>query len=252
MSEMKLIMENWRGFLLYEQEEDPETVGQLLKGLNAYIFSKSDKLQRVAEHIANALEKAGDIGDEAILEIVEQIVNLFAEIAKSGLYETIKKMGKDFVFQTIKQLTQNAALRNYVLSKVGEEAISFVVKQVAPMAMSVWQAAKWIVKVFNISKDLKAAYEEGTADVNKVFQNIVKDIMTAPDNKETTAGFLGLFNIDDEWQKLLDDKVEIAFIEKMIAGLKAMDPNSNLTELNFNQKLIDHLKDSFQGRTLTR
>ena len=26
----------------------------------------------------------------------------------------------------------------------------------------------------------------------------MQDIMTAPDNKETTAGFLGLFNIDDE------------------------------------------------------
>ena len=118
--------------------------------------------------------------------------------------------------------------------------------------MSLFNAAKWIMKVFNISKDLKKAYEEGTADVNKIFSNIMQDIMTAPDNKETTAGFLGLFNIDDEWQKLLDDKVEITFINKMISSLESQNPDTPLEQLNFNQQLIDFLKSEFEGRTLTR
>jgi len=106
--------------------------------------------------------------------------------------------------------------------------------------------------VFKVSKDLKQAYDEGTADVNKVFANIMQDIMTAPDNKDTTAGFLGLFNIDDEWQKMLDDKIEIKFINQMVSYLKSIDPNTSLEQLNFNQKLIDFLKKEFEGRTVTR
>ena len=80
----------------------------------------------------------------------------------------------------------------------------------------------------------------------------MQDIMTAPDNKDTTAGFLGLFNIDDEWQKMLDDKIEIKFINKMVSQLKSIDPNTSLEQLNFNQKLIDFLKTEFEGRTVTR
>ena len=67
--EMKLIMENWRNSVLFEQQENPETVEDLLKGLNAYILSKSDKVKRVAASIARALSNSGDIADETILEI---------------------------------------------------------------------------------------------------------------------------------------------------------------------------------------
>ena len=250
--QMKIIMENWRHSMLLEQQEDPETVEDLLKGLNAYILSKSDKVKRVAASIANALSKAGDIGDETILEITKNTVQFIQSIAENGIYETIKEMGKDFIVNLAKRLASDESLRNFFISKIGEEGIKFITNQIAPAAMSLYNAAKWIMKVFSISKDLKKAYDEGTADVNKVFANIMQDIMTAPDNKDTTAGFLGLFNIDDEWQKMLDDKIEIKFINEMINYLKSIDPNTSLEQLNFNQKLINFLKTEFEGRTVTK
>ena len=103
-----------------------------------------------------------------------------------------------------------------------------------------------------VSKELQTAYKEGTADVNQVFANIVKDIATAEDNKDTTAGFLKLFNIDDEWQKMLDDKIEIKFIEQMIGSLKNLNPNTSLENINFNSQLVKFLKDEFEGRTLAK
>ena len=149
-------------------------------------------------------------------------------------------------------IAQNETIRNYVVKKVGEKTIKFLIDQVFPAAKSLISAASWILKVFKVSKDLKQAYDEGTADVDKVFSNIMQDIMTAPDNKDTTAGFLGLFNIDDEWQKMLDDKIEIKFINNMVSQLKSIDPNTSLEQLNFNQQLIDFLKTEFEGRTVTR
>ena len=250
--QMKVIMENWRYSMLLEQQEGPETVEDLLKGLNAYILSKSDKVKRVAASIANALSQAGDIADETILEITQNTVEFVQSIAEIGIYETIKEMGKDFIVNLAKRLASDENLRNFFISKIGEEGIKFITNQIAPAAMSLFNAAKWIMKVFNVSKVLKQAYDEGTADVDKVFSNIMQDIMTAPDNKDTTAGFLGLFNIDDEWQKMLDDKIEIKFINNMISQLKSIAPNTSLEQLNFNQQLIDFLKTEFEGRTVTR
>ena len=67
--EMKLIMENWRYSILLEQQENPETINDLIKGLDAFILSKSDKVKRTAAAIASALSKADGIADETILEI---------------------------------------------------------------------------------------------------------------------------------------------------------------------------------------
>ena len=50
---------------------------------------------------------------------------------------------------------------------------------------------------------------------------------------------------------MLDDKIEIKFIEKMIASLKSIPPDTSLEKINFNDQLIDFLKKEFEGRTLT-
>jgi hypothetical protein len=250
-------MESWRRNVLQEQD-NPGTVGELLQGLNAYILSNSDQLKRVAQAIANALEgimdALGDV-DEATKNSVEQFASGAIEFLKSvqekGLKDAIKEKGKDIAMNVLTTVAKNKIIRNFIVQKVGEKAVKFLIDQVFPAAKSLISAAKWILKVFKVSKELQKAYKEGTADVNQVFQNIVKDIATAEDNKDTTAGFLKLFNIDDEYQKMLDDKIEIKFIEKMIASLKGMTPDTSLEQLNFNNQLIDFLKNEFEGRTLT-
>lgn len=257
-NEMKLIMENWRRQVLTEQE-NPGTVGELLQGLNAYILSNSDQLKRVAQAIANALEGILDgIGDadeatrKSVQEFAVGAVEFLKSIQENGLKDAIKEKGKEVAINVLTTIAQNQTIRNYVVQKVGEKTIKFLIDQVFPAAKSLISAATWILKVFKVSKELQTAYKEGTADVNQVFSNIVKDIATAEDNKDTTAGFLKLFNIDDEWQKMLDDKIEIKFIEQMIGSLKGTDPNTSLENLNFNNQLVGFLKDEFEGRTLTK
>jgi len=258
-NDMKLIMESWRTNVLYEQQDNPETVGDLLKGLNAYILSNSDQLKRVAQAVANALEgimdAVGDIDDaakQAIAEFAEPAVEFLRSVQEDGLKEAIKEKGKDIAMNVLSTIAKNETIRGYVVKKVGEKTIQFLIEQVLPAAQTIWKVGSWILKVFKVSKELQTAYKEGTADVNQVFTNIVKDISTAEDNKDTTAGFLALFNIDDEWQKMLDDKIEIKFIEQMIGSLKNSDPNTPLENLNFNAQLVGFLKNEFEGRTLAK
>jgi len=257
--DMKLIMENWRRNVLQEQQDSPRTVNELLTGLNAYILSNSTQLKKVAQAIANALagitDALGDV-DEASKKSIEEFSKGAIEFLKSiqevGLKDAIKQKGKDVALKVLTTIAKNEKIRGYVVSKVGEKAIKFLVDQVFPAAKSLISAASWILKVFKVSKDLQTAYKEGTADVNQVFQNIVKDIMTAEDNKDTTSGFMKLLNIDDDWQRILDDKIEIAFIQTMIKDLKGMDGNTSIEELNFNEKLIQFLRDNYNNRTLSR
>lgn len=256
-NDMKLIMENWRRNVLQE-EESPGTVGELLQGLNAYILSNSNQLKRIAQAISNALEQIkdgiGDIDEETkkqIKEFSETAIEFLKNVQEKGLKDAIKEKGKDIAMNVLTTVAKNSIVRNFIVQKVGEKAVKFLIDQVFPAAKSLISAASWILKVFKVSKELQTAYKEGTADVNQVFQNIVKDIATAEDNKDTTSGFLKFFNIDDEYQKMLDDKVEIKFIEKMITSLKGIAPDTSLEQINFNTQLVDFLKDEFEGRTLT-
>ena len=257
--QMKLIMENWRRNVLLEQKDSPGTVKELLAGLNAYILSNSTQLKRVAQAISTALagitDAIGDVDETAkknIEEFSKKAIDFLKSVQEVGLKDAIKQKGKDVAMNVLTTIAKNETIRGYVIKKVGEKAIKFLVDQVFPAAKSLISAATWILKIFKVSKDLQTAYKEGTADVNQVFQNIVKDIMTAEDNKDTTSGFMKLLNIDDDWQKILDDKIEITFIQTMIKDLKGMDGNTSIEELNFNEKLIQFLRDNYNNRTLSR
>lgn len=253
---MALIMESWRSSLILEQEDEPGTVKDLLGGLEAFIFSNSDKLKRVSASISKALKTAFDVeeeGDnESVNELVMTIVEFLDSVVENGLMGTIKEMGKSTAMDILKTIANNEQIRNAVIKLVGEKSIKFFVDAVLPQAAMILKAAKWIMKVFDVSSDLKQAYKEGTADVNDVFKNIMQDIMTAEDNKETTSGFFGILNIDDEWQKMLDDKVEMAFVNNSIEYLRSLPPETSLEQINLNQRLIDFLKEKFEGRSVTK
>ena len=250
---MKLIYENYRTGMLFEQDE-PETIGDLINGLESYILSNSDKLKRVCQQLMKALQTIADDlpdGNERLTEISEKITEFLESVAENGLKDAVKAIGRAKAMEYLGILAKNP-IRKFLANKVGEKVLKFVIEEILPAAKTILSVGKWIINAFKVSKELSKAYKEGTADTEKIFSNIVQDIMTAEDNKETTAGFLGLFNIDDEWQKMLDDKVEIEFIQNSISYIKTLDPSTPTDQLNLNQRLVDFLKAKFEGRTLTK
>ena len=64
------------------------------------------------------------------------------------------------------------------------------------------KGAKWIGKTF---------FGKGEKP-DKAIKNMVKMVATKPDTKFRTAPFLELFNIDDEYIKMLDEELQVKFI----------------------------------------
>ena len=56
-------------------------------------------------------------------------------------------------------------------------------------------------------------------DSAEVIQNMVKVYSTADDSRTKTNPFLDLFNLDDGFEDLIDDRLEDKFVEKMINDL---------------------------------
>ena len=75
---------------------------------------------------------------------------------------------------------------------------------------------------------------------------------TLPDEKTEASPFLAAFNINDEYQKLLDDKIENAFIMKLKTDLDsgALD-DVNIRQFDINNYLEDFLKQTFDQKTVT-
>jgi len=252
---MKLIFESYRKGMLFEEEEGPKTVGNLIISLEAYILSNSDRLKRVCQQIIKALEVFAEEfpdGAEQLAEIIEKITEFLTSVTENGLKGAVKEIGKPQAMEYLKLMATQPLMRKFLVNKLGEKILKFVIEEMIPAAKTILSIGRWILGAFKVSKELKKAYDEGTGDVNQIFGNIVKDIMTAEDNKETTAGFMKLMNIDDQWAQMLDNKIEIEFIKNSITYIKSLDESTPIEDVNLNQRLIDFLKEKFDGRTLTR
>ena len=268
MSEMKLIMENWRAYtnsssLLVEIAPDgsPETVGELLIAINKYTMISGNKAKRILNNIKEALKVFLDMaqddesqlmprGAEGALHIededIQKLIEWFEEALEGQWAEAIMAIPVKAVINIISK----DPLKSFLMQKIGKEALKMLVADILPAGGTILKFGKWFSRMFKISKELESAIEAGGASPKEMFVMIVKDITNLPDSKDTTKGFMGIFNIDDKWKEILHDKIEIEFIKQQIAELESMNPSTNLVTLNFNQKLVDYLSRKFEGRTL--
>lgn len=81
--------------------------------------------------------------------------------------------------------------------------------------------------------------------------DLVRAFVEAPDTKKTKT-WLDKLQIDDNMSKIIDNAVENGFIQYIGKEIenqqdsKPLEPNFNM-----NQKLVDFLKNNYQGRTIT-
>jgi len=252
---MKLIYESYRKGILFEEEFVPQTVGSLVKTLEAHILANSDRLKRICNAVVKAFETfAEEFPDkvEELSEITSKITELFTEIAENGLRAVLKALGKRKVIEYLRTIATNSLIKQFLAKKLGPKVLKFVVEEMMPAAKLIISTGKTIMSLFRVGKAVKDAIESGTGDPNKAFAMIVQDVMTAEDNKDTTAGFMKMLNIDDQWSKMLDNKVEMEFIQQSIEYIRTVDPDTTLDKIDLNKRLIEFLKQKFDGRTLAR
>jgi len=88
----------------------------------------------------------------------------------------------------------------------------------------------------------------GTA---KTTYDFIKAAISKPDTKKTKT-WLDKLDIDDNMSKIIDDTIENGFMETIAKTIEG-EPDSKPLEqdFNMNQKLVDYLKQNYQGRTVT-
>lgn len=89
------------------------------------------------------------------------------------------------------------------------------------------------------------------AGVAKNTLGVIKAFFGKPDTVKTKT-WLDKIDVDDEFSAIVDDTVENAFL-KITANIIDNEPDTKPLEDNFNmnQRLVDYLKEKFEGRTVT-
>ena len=254
MNDMKLIMENWNTYL-EEQSGDPETVGDLLLQLDAVTLLFGSKTNRIIKQIIDILgEMIGEAqalgtGPDDIRALIEAAEDFLENVLDQGFAGASKIALQEFPVSAFATFLARPPIRKFIIDRIGQPALEFFLNTVLPGAGLVLKGARWMGRMFKVSKATKDIFDTAQATPSEMFTILVNDIMKAPDNKTTTAGFLDKFNVDDEYQKMLDDKVEIQFIKWAIDSLKTLDPSTKVDQLDFNDELIDWLKDDWEEKS---
>ena len=132
------------------------------------------------------------------------------------------------------KVLENETIRKFIIEKFGEKILTEFMEEVIPMG-------KWVVKgvkFFRALRRAKVDYEEITSASNQdtALHVLVKSIADAPDNSETTAGFMGALNIEEEYTALVKPKLQAAFLEEFMGFLKSLPPTMPLSKANINGK----------------
>ena len=88
----------------------------------------------------------------------------------------------------------------------------------------------------------------GTA---KTTFDLIRAAVLKPDAKKTNT-WLDKLDIDDNMSKIIDDTVENGFMQTISKAIEGESDSKPLEQdFNMNQKLVDYLKNNYQGRTVT-
>jgi len=90
----------------------------------------------------------------------------------------------------------------------------------------------------------------GIGTAKSIF-DVVKIFVQAPDTKKTKT-WLDKLQVDDETSAIIDDTVENGFIQLITKAIESEPDTKSLEDdFNMNAKLVDYLKNTYDGRTIT-
>jgi len=105
-------------------------------------------------------------------------------------------------------------------------------------------------KIGNVALSILTSFLPG-ADAAKNTFDFIRAAFNKPDTKKTKT-WIDKIDVDDEFSAIVDNTVENAFL-KVISQTFDNEPDDKPLEddFNMNQKLVDYLKEKFEGRTVT-
>ena len=153
---------------------------------------------------------------------------------KSRLFEMMGKVNKDFINEADVNPNPDFQLKTYGDLK---KMINVIKLQ---------QKGK---KVAGVAFDLLLGSIPFLGNAKTAF-DVYKAAFSRPDTHKTNT-WLDKLDVDDKLSAIVDDTVENGFL-KMMSDTFNREPDEKLLEpdFNMNQKLIEYLKNNFQGRTV--
>ena len=105
-------------------------------------------------------------------------------------------------------------------------------------------------KIGNVAVDVALGAIPGLGAAKTTF-DVIKAAFFKPDAKKTNS-WLDKLDIDDEMSSIVDDTVENGFLEMITKTIESESDDTPLEQdFNMNQKMVDHLKKEYKGRTVT-
>ena len=90
----------------------------------------------------------------------------------------------------------------------------------------------------------------GASNAKTTFE-FLRAAFEKPDTQKTKT-WLDKLDIDDDVSAIVDDTVENGFLKAMAATIEAESDTKPLeSDFNMNAKMVDYLKDKYEGRTVT-
>jgi hypothetical protein len=104
-------------------------------------------------------------------------------------------------------------------------------------------------KIGNIAIDTVLGVIPGFGTAKTTY-DVIKAAISKPDTKKTNT-WLDKLDIDDEMSTIVDDTVENGFIQAMTAAIENEPDNKPLEQdFNMNAKMVNYLKQQYNGRTI--
>ena len=90
----------------------------------------------------------------------------------------------------------------------------------------------------------------GASNAKTAF-DFIKTFTSKPDDKKTNT-WLDKLDVDDDMSKIVDDTVENGFMQAMTKSIESEQDTKPLEDnFNMNAKMVDYLKKTYSGRTVS-
>lgn len=210
-------------------------------------------LEEFISKVKTVRTKLGDpevAGIGALSEEVKEVLKAFKKVVMGNA----KTLVSDMQLGEYKEIFSAA---NDIFDAVEKlpfaKAVGGVAKEVAEWLGRGAKGLSWLGNKIGIGGEKPA----------EALDKLVDKVAQAPDTKTAKAPFMKLFNIDDEYQAMIDDKLEITFIQDFKERLKKFPMKSikvgeldqlDDTQWNIDTALEDWVPDqpATQGRTVSK
>ena len=180
-------------------------------------LEQKDRLEKLTGDLDGFIDKVKEVrtklGDPDIsaMGVVSEDVKTVLKLFKTIVMKNAKSLATDMQLGEWKEIFDTSAAIFDVVEKLPFMKI-FVgaAKEVSEWLGRGAKGLSWLGSKIGLEGEKPA----------KALDKLVDKVAQAPDTKTAKAPFMQLFNIDDEYQAMIDDKLEITFIQDFKERLK--------------------------------